>query len=63
MGGCLIACAVACYVAGLRPQFRPAPGGGRLPDTPTAILIEGESGSVLFEKSADDLVAPASLSS
>ena len=29
---------------------------------PNAILIDADSGSVLFEKSADDLVAPASLS-
>ncbi|MGE0034362.1 MAG: D-alanyl-D-alanine carboxypeptidase family protein [Xanthobacteraceae bacterium] len=29
---------------------------------PHAILIEGESGSVLFEKGADDLIPPASLS-
>jgi D-alanyl-D-alanine carboxypeptidase (penicillin-binding protein 5/6) len=29
---------------------------------PTAILIDGESGSVLFEKNADMLVPPASLS-
>jgi D-alanyl-D-alanine carboxypeptidase (penicillin-binding protein 5/6) len=36
--------------------------GGYQTSAPTAILIEGESGSVLFEKSADDLVAPASLS-
>ena len=28
---------------------------------PHAILIEAETGSVLFEKAADDLVAPASL--
>jgi D-alanyl-D-alanine carboxypeptidase (penicillin-binding protein 5/6) len=29
---------------------------------PTAILVEAESGSILFEKNADELVAPASLS-
>jgi D-alanyl-D-alanine carboxypeptidase (penicillin-binding protein 5/6) len=29
---------------------------------PTAILVDGESGSVLFEKNADQLVPPASLS-
>src|SRR5258708_7689107 len=29
---------------------------------PTAILIDAESGSVLFEKNADELVPPASLS-
>src|SRR5471032_3065629 len=28
---------------------------------PHALLVEAESGSILFEKAADDLVAPASL--
>src|SRR5215475_1786749 len=30
-------------------------------DAPTAILIEGNSGSVLFEKNADELRAPSSM--
>ncbi|MEO8320479.1 MAG: D-alanyl-D-alanine carboxypeptidase, partial [Bradyrhizobium sp.] len=30
-------------------------------DAPTAILIEGTSGSVLFEKNADELRAPSSM--
>jgi D-alanyl-D-alanine carboxypeptidase (penicillin-binding protein 5/6) len=39
----------------------PAPQGGFQTSVPYAILIEADSGSVLFEKSADQLVAPASL--
>jgi D-alanyl-D-alanine carboxypeptidase (penicillin-binding protein 5/6) len=40
-----------------------APSGAAPPQTsaPHAVLIEAETGSVLFEKSADALVAPASL--
>ena len=40
----------------------PKPGEGYNTAAPYAILIEAESGGVLFEKSADVLVAPASLS-
>jgi serine-type D-Ala-D-Ala carboxypeptidase (penicillin-binding protein 5/6) len=36
--------------------------GGFQTAAPTAILIEAESGSILFEKNADQLVPPASLS-
>ena len=41
----------------------PAPSLAAPPQTlaPHAILVEAETGSVLFEKQADDLVAPASL--
>jgi D-alanyl-D-alanine carboxypeptidase (penicillin-binding protein 5/6) len=35
--------------------------GGYDTDAPTAILIEGSSGSVLFEKNADELRAPSSM--
>ncbi len=35
--------------------------GGFDGDAPTAILIEGTSGSVLFEKNADELRAPSSM--
>src|ERR1700750_334898 len=35
--------------------------GGFDGDAPTAILIEASSGSVLFEKSADELRAPSSM--
>ncbi len=57
------------FVAGLGPSLA-APAtiaGGKAKDdgfqtaAPTAILIEAESGTVLFEKNADQLVAPASL--
>jgi D-alanyl-D-alanine carboxypeptidase (penicillin-binding protein 5/6) len=37
-------------------------GGGFQTAAPHAIMIDAESGSVLFEKNADQLVAPASLS-
>jgi D-alanyl-D-alanine carboxypeptidase (penicillin-binding protein 5/6) len=40
----------------------PKPGEGYQTAAPNAILIEADSGSVLFEKSADALVPPASLS-
>ena len=40
----------------------PAPsGGGFQTSVPHAILIEAESGTVLFEKAADVAVPPASL--
>src|SRR6267142_5446804 len=35
--------------------------GGFDGDAPTAILIEGSSGSILFEKNADELRAPSSM--
>src|SRR5262249_57700303 len=40
----------------------PKPGERYQTAAPNAILIEAESGSVLFEKNADALVPPASLS-
>jgi D-alanyl-D-alanine carboxypeptidase (penicillin-binding protein 5/6) len=43
------------------PPSGPKPEGGFQTAAPYAILIEAESGSVLFEKSADQLVPPASL--
>jgi D-alanyl-D-alanine carboxypeptidase (penicillin-binding protein 5/6) len=69
----LIACAAAAAVAAPNPksqakqaapkQATPKPqDGGYQTAAPHAILIDAESGSVLFEKSADELVAPASLS-
>ena len=39
----------------------PALAAGPQTAAPQAILIEADSGSVLFEKDADQLVAPASL--
>jgi serine-type D-Ala-D-Ala carboxypeptidase (penicillin-binding protein 5/6) len=52
------------------PKAKPAPAAtqgakkdeGFQTAAPTAILIDGESGSVLFEKNADALLPPASLS-
>ncbi len=69
---CAIAALVAVSVAGSSiGALRAAPAtiaGGKTKDdagfqtaAPYAILIEAESGTVLFEKSADTLVAPASL--
>jgi len=61
--------AVSLLIAGLGASLA-APAtiaGGKAKDdgfqtvAPTAILIEAESGTVLFEKNADQLVAPASL--
>jgi len=57
----LIACAIGNAQSAPNPGPRKEEGGFQTP-APTAILIEAESGSVLFEKSADELVAPASLS-
>ena len=45
-------------VAGVK---KPADDGGFDADAPTAILIEAGSGSVLFEKNADELRAPSSM--
>ena len=61
--------ALSLFVAGLgASNAAPATiAGGKTKDdgfqtvAPTAILIEAESGTVLFEKNADQLVAPASL--
>jgi serine-type D-Ala-D-Ala carboxypeptidase (penicillin-binding protein 5/6) len=57
----LLACAVASAFAAPNPGPRKEEGGYQIA-APTAILIEADTGSILFEKSADDLVAPASLS-
>ena len=51
--------AVAGGVAAPAPK---APDGSFQTAAPYAILIEADSGSVLFEKAADELVAPSSLS-
>ncbi len=54
--------ALAFLAAGIAAaEAAPAPTGGLAIATPRAILIEAESGAVLFEKSADELVPPASL--
>jgi D-alanyl-D-alanine carboxypeptidase (penicillin-binding protein 5/6) len=55
---------LAAVLAGAAANAAPAPKPGEPYQTaaPNAILIEAESGSVLFEKNADALVPPASLS-
>src|SRR4029077_10967666 len=70
----LVACAAAAAVGAPNPKATskqhaapkqpaaPKQDGGYQTAAPHAILIDAESGSVLFEKSADELVAPASLS-
>jgi D-alanyl-D-alanine carboxypeptidase (penicillin-binding protein 5/6) len=75
-GRWLLAGVLACAVgsAGAAPKLRPAPKASpSAPAAPkkedgfqtavlTAIMIDAESGSVLFEKNADMLAPPASLS-
>ena len=66
---CLIAALVAASVAwsgvlhavNHSVQGAPKEEGGFDGDAPTAILIETSSGSVLFEKNADELRAPSSM--
>lgn len=53
----------AIGIAAAAPNPKSGEGGvGFQTSAPTAILIEAESGSVLFEKNADELLPPASLS-
>jgi serine-type D-Ala-D-Ala carboxypeptidase (penicillin-binding protein 5/6) len=49
------------YAANNSVQGAKKDEGGFDGDAPTAILIEGTSGSVLFEKNADELRAPSSM--
>src|ERR1700676_4558875 len=49
------------YAANNSVQGAKKDDGGFDGDAPTAILIEATSGSVLFEKSADELRAPSSM--
>src|SRR5271167_1528141 len=49
------------YAANNSVQGAKKEEGGFDGDAPTAILIEGGSGSVLFEKNADELRAPSSM--
>jgi len=70
----ILACAIGAAVAAPAPKEKEKPKGpatatqvikkddGFQTAAPTAILIDAESGSVLFEKNADMLVPPASLS-
>ena len=61
----IVAIAVGCsgvvYAAGNSMQGAKKEEGGFDGDAPTAILIEASSGSVLFEKNADELRAPSSM--
>src|SRR6266576_1635831 len=61
----LIAIAIGCggvvYAASNSVQGAKKEEGGFDGDAPTAILIEASSGSVLFEKNADELRAPSSM--
>jgi D-alanyl-D-alanine carboxypeptidase (penicillin-binding protein 5/6) len=60
----LLASALASALAGATAFAAPAPKPGEPFQTaaPNAILMDGEGGSVLFEKNADVLIPPASLS-
>jgi D-alanyl-D-alanine carboxypeptidase (penicillin-binding protein 5/6) len=60
--GAVLAGAVASALAAPNPVSGPKTGEGFQTAAAHAILIEAESGSVLFEKAADDLIPPASLS-
>jgi len=56
-----IACGGVAYAANQSVQGAKKEDGGYDTDAPTAILIEAGSGSVLFEKNADELRAPSSM--
>ena len=59
----IVAGAVGCAAAAPNPVAGPKSSeGGYQTAAAHAILIEADSGSVLFEKAADDLIPPASLS-
>ena len=58
----VVICAVASAVAAPNPVSGPKASDGYQTAAAHAILIEADSGSVLFEKTADDLIPPASLS-
>jgi D-alanyl-D-alanine carboxypeptidase (penicillin-binding protein 5/6) len=56
-----IACGSIALAANQSVQGAKKEDGGYDTDAPTAILIEASSGSVLFEKNADELRAPSSM--
>src|SRR5476649_2387611 len=56
-----IACGSVAIAANNSVQGAKKDDGGYDTDAPTAILIEASSGSVLFEKNADELRAPSSM--
>src|SRR3978361_207865 len=63
--GGLVAVGIACggiaFAANQSVQGAKKDDGGYDTDAPTAILIEAGSGSVLFEKNANELRAPSSM--
>jgi D-alanyl-D-alanine carboxypeptidase (penicillin-binding protein 5/6) len=56
-----IGCGGVVYAANNSVQGAKKEEGGFDGDAPTAILVEASSGSVLFEKNADELRAPSSM--
>jgi serine-type D-Ala-D-Ala carboxypeptidase (penicillin-binding protein 5/6) len=58
----IVACAIGYAAAAPNPVSGPKSSEGYQTAAAHAILIEADSGSVLFEKAADDLIPPASLS-
>ncbi|KJC60050.1 D-alanyl-D-alanine carboxypeptidase [Bradyrhizobium sp. LTSPM299] len=56
-----IGCSGVVYAANNSVQGAKKEEGGFDGDAPTAILVEASSGSVLFEKNADELRAPSSM--
>ena len=56
-----VGCSGLVYAANNSVQGAKKDEGGFDGDAPTAILIEASSGSVLFEKNADELRAPSSM--
>jgi D-alanyl-D-alanine carboxypeptidase (penicillin-binding protein 5/6) len=56
-----VACGSIAFAANQSVQGAKKDDGGYDTDAPTAILIEASSGSVLFEKNADELRAPSSM--
>jgi D-alanyl-D-alanine carboxypeptidase (penicillin-binding protein 5/6) len=56
-----VACGSVAFAANQSVQGAKKDDGGYDTDAPTAILIEASSGSVLFEKNADELRAPSSM--
>jgi D-alanyl-D-alanine carboxypeptidase (penicillin-binding protein 5/6) len=62
LGQWALAVLLACAIGGARAAPNHKGPEGYQTTAPTAIMIDADGGSVLFEKNADDLVAPASLS-
>ncbi len=57
-----LACVAGIAAAAPNPVSGPKSGDGFQTAAPNAIIIDADGGSVLFEKAADDLIPPASLS-